>query len=353
MVAPPAPQRITLDTAVRKYLDAMEASVTVAALSAKTVDNYRRDLAGLVHAVGGTVIVDDITGEDVDRAVLAFGKSPDARMNHPETKAGPGRSAASQKRFLQSVSKFFSHAARHQWVQVSPMAWVTLKPRVRGGLRTARTSLTAEQAQALLTHGAEPVKEGSRSHERNAERDALILALMLVTGPRVSEVVAANTNDFSTNAGVVYWRINGKGGHVRKIPLSPWLVERKDAYVAARPSPPANTGTDQARADAARALFRSGRGMRLGSRDVQRMLERAHIRVLHADPEHAREITPHALRHTAATLMLSNGWDVKVVAQMLGHASISTTGTYLDALPGELAEAVARSPLTPQSGSSR
>lgn len=51
------------------------------------------------------------------------------------------------------------------------------------------------------------------------------------------------------------------------------------------------------------------------------------------------------MRHTAATLMLAKGWDVKVVAEMLGHASIATTGTYLDSIPGELARAVADSPI--------
>lgn len=79
----------------------------------------------------------------------------------------------------------------------------------------------------------------------------------------------------------------------------------------------------------------------MSARDVQRLLERAEARVRTREPAHAREVTPHALRHTAATLMLAKGWDVKVVAQLLGHASISTTGTYLDAIPGELAQAVA------------
>jgi integrase/recombinase XerC len=53
------------------------------------------------------------------------------------------------------------------------------------------------------------------------------------------------------------------------------------------------------------------------------------------------------LRHTAATLMLAEGWDVKVVAQLLGHTTVTTTSKYLDELPGELSVAVNAHPLTP------
>ncbi len=55
---------------------------------------------------------------------------------------------------------------------------------------------------------------------------------------------------------------------------------------------------------------------------------------------------PHALRHTTATLLVAHGWDVKVVAELLGHASIATTGVYLDRIEGELAAAIAAHPLT-------
>jgi site-specific recombinase XerD len=59
-----------------------------------------------------------------------------------------------------------------------------------------------------------------------------------------------------------------------------------------------------------------------------------------------RDATPHALRHTSATLLLAAGWDVKVIAELLGHASIATTGVYLDRIDGELAAAIRAHPLT-------
>lgn len=341
MVAPPQPQRIPLGIAVDRFVDSMEARVTVGELSVRTVSNYRQDLKHLVNAVGEEIITDDISGADLDQALLAFGRRPDARMKNP----GPGgQSAATQKRYHQSVSKFFSHAEKHQWVQMSPVRWADLKPRVRSELRAARTSLSAEQALALLQHGYKPLLEGPRSHEQNEERDHFIIALLLVTGPRVSEVAKADDADFSVRDGHLQWRIFGKGGKSRTLPLSDKLRALRDKYLEVRPEPSVNL-TPNARADGAKSTFRSGRGNRMSSRDVERLMERAYMRVVERDPANAREFTPHALRHTAATLMLAKGWDVKVVAEMLGHASIATTGMYLDSIPGELAQAVADSPV--------
>lgn len=342
MVAPPKPQRIPLSKAVDLFLDAMEARVTVGELSTNTVRNYRQDLRHLIESIGEDTITDDIEGTDLDKALLEFGRRPDRRLKEP-TGAG-GQSASTQKRYHQSVSRFFTYAEKHQWVQMSPVRWADLKPRVRGELRTARTALSGEQALALLQHGYEPLLKATRSHERNEERDHFLIALLIVTGPRVSEVVQADDADFSVRDGVLQWRIVGKGGKVRNIPLSEHLHTLRDKYIEVRPEPskdlPPNT-----RVDGAKAMFRSGRGNRMSSRDIERLMGRAYQRVVERDPKNAREFTPHALRHTAATLMLAKGWDVKVVAEMLGHASIATTGMYLDSIPGELARAVADSPV--------
>ena len=342
MVAPPKPQRIPLSEAVDLFLDSMEARVTVGQLSERTVINYRQDLRHLMRSAGEEVIADDVTGPDIGRALLEFARRPDARRKS-ETGAG-GQSAATQKRYHQSVSRFFAHAEKYQWVQTSPVRWANLTPEVRGDLRTARTALSGEQALALLRYGHKPVLEAKRSHERNEARDRFLIALMAVTGPRVSEIAQANDADFSMRDGALQWRVVGKGGKVRPIPLSDQLRQLRDEYMEVRPKPSEKLPT-ATRADAARAMFRSGRGNRISSRDIERIMDRAYQRVAESDPDNARELTPHALRHTAATLMLAKGWDVKVVAEMLGHASIATTGAYLDSIPGELAQAVADSPV--------
>lgn len=347
MVAPPKPQRVPLSEAVDRYLDSVSAQVTVGRLRQATRNNYAADLAGLLDALGGDVITDDITGEDVDRAVGRFGSGADKRYTRRE-KDGPGRSVATQKRFYESVSRFFAHAAKHGWVQVSPMQWATLKPTVRGDLRAERSALSSEQARALLEHGAgTPPADGdekTRPHERNHARDQLILTLLLVLGPRVEEIARANRQDLLAGDGQTEWRIVGKGGKVRRVPLSEEMVGLVNAYLSQRPEPSEDL-PENSLADARKALFRTGRGTRITSRDVQRMVNRAAARVRAAEPEQARGITPHALRHTAATLMLASGWDVKVVSQLLGHANISATQRYLDAIPGELAVAIRTNPL--------
>lgn len=342
MVAPPKPQRIPLSQAVDQFLDSMEARVTVGELSEQTVKNYRQDLGHLIRSLGEDVITDDIEGSDLDKALLEFGRRPDARRKDA---VGAGtQSAATQKRYHQSVSRFFTHAEKHQWVQMSPTRWADLKPRVRSEIRAARTALSAEQAVALFEHGHKPVLKGVRSHEQNEERDHFMIALLLVTGPRVSEVAKADDADFSVRDGILQWRIFGKGGKARTLPLSDELRVLRDKYLGVRPEPSKDLPPN-VRVDSAKATFRSGRGNRMSSRDIERLMERAYQRVVEREPQNAREITPHALRHTAATLMLAKGWDVKVVAEMLGHASIATTGAYLDSIPGELARAVADSPV--------
>lgn len=349
MVAPPKPQRIPLSEAVDRYLDSVSAQVTVGALREATRKNYASDLTNFIEIIGGEIITDDISGEDVDRAVGVFGSGEDKRFTKAE-KDGPGRSVATQKRFYESVSRFFTHAAKHGWVQVSPMHWATLKPKTRDidNLRIERTALTSEQAEALLIHGAgTPPAEGDekiRPHERNHARDRLLLTLLVVLGPRIDELVRANRQDVFTTGGETEWRIIGKGGKVRRVPLSEEMMDLLETYLRERPEP-SESLSDKARADAAKALFRTGRGSRISARDVQRMIHRAADRVAAAAPEHARGMTPHALRHTAATLMLSNGWDVKVVSQLLGHSNLSATQRYLDAIPGELAIAIRNNPL--------
>lgn len=308
--------------------------------------NYTADLEEFVALIGATVITDDITGGDVDDAVTAYGMTPDRRYSDTSRPDGAFRAPATQQRFRQSVSRFFGYCERHGWVQVSPMLYTAVKPKVRGGLRSERKSLQLPEAEALLTHGpGDPPGPQARSHERNHARDAYLLTLMTVLGPRVHEVSKANRADFSRTADGMQWRIVGKGGVERIVPLSADIVALRDEYRAHRPALGAHLSAAQ-RADAEKAEFLTGRGARISARDIQRMLHRAYLNVLAKDPDHARDATPHALRHTAATLLLGAGWDVKVVAQMLGHSNIATTSKYLDEIDGELQAAVRDHPVT-------
>ncbi|WP_344891086.1 tyrosine-type recombinase/integrase [Actinomadura meridiana] len=293
---------------------------------------------------GGDRVLDDLAGRDVDEVLLAFARKPDARRR-PGSVSGAGRpmvgpvqSAASQARFRRSVSAFFKYAAVVGWVQLDPMRAVTVRPVQRGGLRAERRALTVEQAEGLLGAArglaAGPVPRG-RVDQRTELRDGLIVLLLAAVGPRVSELTAANAEDFFVNGGTRYWRIFGKGGRTRDVPLPGPVAEVLDAYLA----------EGRARLDRgveAKALLLSWRGRRLARGDVQGVIDRVLARV---EPGRRRSVTPHGLRHTTATHLLAAATDMDAVRRVLGHADLSTLGRYRDELPGELEAAMRVHPL--------
>ncbi|GAA1856063.1 tyrosine-type recombinase/integrase [Myceligenerans crystallogenes] len=343
MVAPPRLERLTVAEAVARYLAAVEVDAVREVLSPATARSYSRDVAEFARLAGPATILDDISGPDVDALLVRYQSAPDARFTDPGVKPGPGRSTATVNRFRQSVSRFFTHAARECWVQADPMQWASPPARSREPLRVARTALSAGAARSLLlSDDAAP----ARPDQDLAARDRLVLALLLILGPRVSELARAETADFTRElggepAGSAVWRIRGKGGAVRSVTLSPPLAAALDTYLTQlRPRLAARRPDD---ADAQRALLLSWRGRRVDTQAIRALLRRAVDRM---PPEVRREVTPHALRHTTATLLVAEGWDVKVVAELLGHASIATTGVYLDRIDGELAAAVRAHPLT-------
>ncbi|WP_125775912.1 tyrosine-type recombinase/integrase [Antribacter gilvus] len=358
MVAPPRLDRITVAEASRRYLATVEVETVRGVLSPATARSYTRDVTEFVRLAGGDRVLDDVTGPDVDHLLVRYQSAPDARYTDPGRKSGPGRSTATVNRFRQSLTRFFSHAVRECWVQADPMQWASPPAKVRGGLRTARTALSAGAARSLLevattdatstAQGERPASgnRGARTDQDLALRDRLVVALLLVLGPRVSELARADVADVAREPDHTRWRIHGKGGHVRTVTLSPPLARALDDYLERlRPVLAARRPHDT---DAQRALLLSWRGRRIDTQAVRDLLRRA---VDKMPPAYRREATPHALRHTTATLLVADGWDVKVVAELLGHASIATTGVYLDRIEGELTAAIRSHPLSGALGS--
>lgn len=351
MVAPPRLDRITVAEAVRRYLASVEVEALRGVLSPTTARSYARDVTEFARLAGADRVLDDVTGADVDHLLVRYQAAPDARYTDPARKPGPGRSTATVNRFRQSVSRFFTHAARECWVQADPMQWAAPPAKVRGGLRTARTALSASAARSLLqvaasdpaaTPGAGRTPSGTdgRPDQDLTLRDRLVVALLLVLGPRVSELARADVADLVREPDQTRWRIHGKGGTPRTVTLSTPLARALDDYLDhLRPELAARRPGD---ADAQRALLLSWRGRRLDTQAVRGLLRRAVERM---PATYRREATPHALRHTTATLLVADGWDVKVVSELLGHASIATTGVYLDRIEGELAAAIRAHPL--------
>ncbi|GIH71921.1 tyrosine-type recombinase/integrase [Sphaerimonospora thailandensis] len=334
--------RLTVQEAADRYVELVRARTLTGALSPATAEVYARDVATFVRLAGPERVLDDLTGEDIDAALLAFARKPDERRTttaQPPRRDAPGKglqSAASQARFRRSVSALFKHAAVAGWVHLNPMAASSVTARERGGLRPERRALTREQAEGLIQAARSPAAEAGpakpkRRDQRTEVRDALIVLLLVTLGPRVSELVRANVEDFYTNDGVRYWRIFGKGGRTRDVPLPQDVALLLDAYLQARPG-----GGDD------KALLLSWRGRRLARGDVQAVIDRVQQRV---EPGQRRDVTPHGLRHTTATHLLADGTDMDAVRRVLGHSDLSTLGRYRDELPGELEAAMNFHPL--------
>jgi site-specific recombinase XerD len=331
-------RRVTVSEAADRYIDMVRAKALTGTLAAGTAEVYTRDVHTFVLLAGGERVLDDLSGEDVDEVLLRFAAKPDGRRGGApaEAAAVTRQSGASQSRFRRSVSAFFRHATVAGWVQLDPMAATTVVPRERGGLRPERRALTREQAEGLLGTArrlavAAPDRT-KRTDQRTELRDALIVLLLATVGPRVSELTRADVEHFHINDGVRYWRIFGKGGVTRDVPLPHEVARVLDAYLGERRARTAGTG----------ALLLSWRGRRLARGDVQAVIDRVLARV---DPQQRRGVTPHGLRHTTATHLLAAATDMDAVRRVLGHSDLATLGRYRDDLPGELEAAMRAHPL--------
>ncbi|WP_246342649.1 tyrosine-type recombinase/integrase [Actinomadura verrucosospora] len=331
---------MTVAEAVDRYAEMVRAKCSTGALAPSSAEVYARDVVTFAELAGADRVLDDLSGADVDEVLLAFARKPDGRRRAaPAPGGGALQSASSQARFRRSLSAFFKYAVVAGWVQLDPMVAVTVRPKHRGGLRAERRALTVEQAEGLLGAAREMADGGAaprrRVDQRTELRDGLIVLLLAAVGPRVSELTRANAEDFFVNGGMRYWRIFGKGGRTRDVPLPRPVVEVLDAYLAE-----GRVLLD--RGVESRALLLSWRGRRLARGDVQAVIDRVLEGV---EPGRRRSVTPHGLRHTTATHLLAAATDMDAVRRVLGHSDLSTLGRYRDELPGELEAAMRVHPL--------
>ena len=138
-------------------------------------------------------------------------------------------------------------------------------------------------------------------------RDLAVLELLYAAGLRVSELCGLDRGDIDLGGRTV--TVLGKGGKQRRVPVHDAAVAALEAWL--------REGRDDMEGPP-EAAFVNRRGARLGPRDVRRILDRRS-----ASPTH-----PHALRHTYATHLLDGGADLRVVQELLGHASLATTQVY-------------------------
>jgi integrase/recombinase XerD len=263
--------------------------------SQNTIEAYQNDLYQLVGfleeaAKGGTIL--PWTAFD-RQSVLSYLTNLKERRYAATTVA----------RKVAAIKSFFSFLVAEGLVKDNPTRDVP-SPRVGKSLPKP---ISITQARQLL-------EETEKRATPEAKRDKAMLQLLYASGMRVSELVSLNLNDVDTDGG--YVRCFGKGHKERLIPIhSQAVAALKDYMSQGRPRMKAGGGEE--------ALFLNRRGERLTRQGLWQIIKGyAKAAKLGID------ITPHTLRHSFATHMLSGGADLRSVQELLGHANISTTQVY-------------------------
>lgn len=178
------------------------------------------------------------------------------------------------------------------------------------GPRRLPTVLSRGELAGVLERAQEQAQGAGDTRRALATRDAAILELLYAAGLRVRELCDLDLGDLDLAGGVL--RVTGKGGRRRLVPIHRRCVAQLEDWLALRPSLVGPQAGGQP------AVFVNRRGGRLGDRDVRRLVSAATDGRGH----------PHALRHSFATHLLDGGADLRVVQELLGHASIRSTQVY-------------------------
>jgi len=214
-----------------------------------------------------------------------------------------GYAATTAARKVAAAKSFFGFMVAEGNLKDNPTQNVT-SPKVG---RSLPKPISISQVRRLL-------EQPTKLSTPEAKRDRAMLELLYASGMRVSELVSLNLGDIDTEGG--YVRCFGKGHKERLIPIYKQAALAVAEYVT-------ETRPHLAHSDAEPALFLNRRGDRLTRQGLWQILK-GYAKSAELD----KEITPHTLRHSFATHMLSGGADLRSVQELLGHANISTTQVY-------------------------
>jgi integrase/recombinase XerD len=265
-------------------------------LSRHTLEAYRRDIGRYVRFLRERGVEEPLSAGEADIAGFI------GYLSSSEYAPGRRYMASSVARTLAAVRSFHRFLVREGDSSADPAELVS-RPRVP---RNLPKPLSVDEMRALL--------EAPGADGPVALRDAAILETLYGAGLRISELVALDVDDVDLEEGSV--RAFGKGSKERVVPLGRYAVRALEAYLTrSRPAMAASRSRS--------ALFLNQRGGRLTRQGctniVANMARRAGLR---------KRVTPHMLRHSYATHLLEGGADVRVVQELLGHASVATTQVY-------------------------
>lgn len=307
---------------------------TIRGHSKATVDEYYLDLRTFFRflklsrgLVPRTTELEEISISDVDvpfvasvtlaevydfLAYLARDRVKQANSPEPEY----GLSASSRARKISAIRSFFKYLTmKAKLLDENPVQDLD-SPKIP---KTLPRYLTLEESQRLLS-----VVDG-----KNRERDYCILCIFLNCGLRISEIVGLNVSDYRGES----LRVVGKGNKERTVYLNDACRDAIDRYLEVRKllAPPRVT-----------AMFLSNRRARISCDSIQVMVKK-NLTKAGLD---ASLYSAHKLRHTAATLMLQNGVDVRTLQEVLGHENLNTTQIYTHIDNAELRTAADANPLS-------
>jgi len=285
-----------IGVALRTYLDHLAVE---RGLAANTLSSYRRDLRRY-HAfldASGVSDLEAVSGATVS-GFLVHLREGDA--DHPPL------SATSAGRTVVAVRGFHKFCVVDGLATHDPAAGV----RPPAPARRLPKALPLADVEAIL--GA-----SGAAGTTLALRDRALLEVLYGTGARISEAVGLDVDDLDRIDATVLLR--GKGGKDRIVPIGSYALEAVDAYLTRARPELAAVGTPER----AGALFLNARGGRLSRQSAWTVLVKAADRA-----GVTRDVSPHTLRHSFATHLLEGGADVRVVQELLGHASVTTTQIY-------------------------
>lgn len=289
---------LTVADAIAGYLDHVAVE---RGLAANTVSAYRRDLARYQRWCErrGVSLLSDVTTPDVADFAGSLRRGDDGE---------PSLAPASAARVLVAVRTFHKFASLEGWcpsdvaAEVAPAAIPRRLPK----------ALPYPSIERLLECAGDP-------ETAVGSRDRALVEFLYGTGTRISEVVALDVDDVDLDSELI--TVTGKGNKQRRLPLGGAAIEALSAYLV-RGRPALAQGA-QGRRRPGPALFLGVRGARLSRQAAWEVVRHA---AEAADLE--GHVGPHTLRHSYATHLMEGGADVRVVQELLGHASVSTTQIY-------------------------
>ena len=267
-------------------------------LASNTISAYRLDIEKFFHYLSTNQLsLEQVSPEQLSSYVAWL-----RGMENTEFKIGESSIA----RNIISIRSYFTYLAKeHKFNNPSS----NFKPPKIG--KRLPKALTIDQVMSMLNI------VGS---DLNSSRDKALVELLYATGARVSELINLNTLDISTfdsEAGsTTTVKLKGKGGKERVVPIGSYAVAAVNDYlVRSRPT--------LLKVSTQKALFLNQRGGRLSRQSAWNLVAKAAERAGLSD-----QVTPHSMRHSFATHLLDGGADIRVVQELLGHSSVTTTQIY-------------------------